>query len=90
MLTAKSATAPWRDLHVGVSIKFFGTKPKGNILDVIQGEKNLGEIITPVIPGIDLISGGSGLTEFNRMSPFERRALDPMSPVAAGHPTETA
>lgn len=54
---------------------FFGVKPRGNILDVVQGEKSLGEIITPLIPGVDLISGGSGLTEFNRMTPFERRAL---------------
>lgn len=53
----------------------FGVKPRGNILDVIQGTQSLAETITPVMPGIDLISGGSGLTEFNRMSPFERRAL---------------
>lgn len=54
---------------------FFGAKPKGNILDVIQGDKGLGDIVTNLIPGIDLISGGSGLTEFNRMTPFERRSL---------------
>lgn len=54
---------------------FFGTKPNGTILDVMQGEKSLREVMTPVLPGLDLISGGSGLTEFNRMSVFERRAL---------------
>lgn len=53
----------------------FGTTPKGNILEVIHGEKELSEIITNVLPGVDLISGGRGLTEFNRLTPFQRKAL---------------
>ena len=54
---------------------FFGTKSKGNLLDVLNGEKSVDEILTPLVPGIDLISGGSGLTELNRMGFYERRAL---------------
>lgn len=53
----------------------FGVSPRGNILDVIHGEKDISDVITPVMPGVDLISGGRGLTEFNRLTPFERKAL---------------
>lgn len=54
---------------------FFGAKAKGNLYEVLQGQKSVAEIITPLGAGIDLISGGSGIVEFNRLSPFERRAL---------------
>jgi flagellar biosynthesis protein FlhG len=54
---------------------FFGTKTNGSLLDVLQGTKSVDEVLTPLAPGIDLISGGSGLVELNRMSVFERRAL---------------
>lgn len=53
----------------------FGTNPRGNVMELIQGEKELSEIITPVLPGVDLISGGRGMTEFNRLTSFERKAL---------------
>lgn len=54
---------------------FFGAKAKGSILEVMQGHKEINEIVTNVAPNIDLISGGSGAIEFNRFTPFERRAL---------------
>lgn len=54
---------------------FHGTKAKGNLLEVLQGAKTVDEILTPLASGVDLISGGSGLVELNRMSLFERRAL---------------
>ena len=54
---------------------FFGTKAKGTLHEVLNGEKTVEEILTPLAPQIDLISGGSGLVELNRMSSFERRAL---------------
>lgn len=63
------------DLGLANAEILLGVKPRGHILHVVQGEKSLAEVITPVMPGLDLISSGSGLTEFNRMSPFERRAL---------------
>ncbi|PWU14603.1 MAG: flagellar biosynthesis switch protein [Bdellovibrio sp.] len=54
---------------------FFNVKPRGHILEVIQGKKSLADIMTPLLPGADLISGGSGVTEFNRITPSARRAL---------------
>lgn len=54
---------------------FFATKSRGHLYEVLQGQKSVTEIITPLGSGIDLISGGSGITEFNRLTPFERRSL---------------
>jgi flagellar biosynthesis protein FlhG len=54
---------------------FFATKAKGHLYEVLQGQKTVAEIITPLGNGIDLISGGSGITEFNKLTPYERRAL---------------
>jgi len=53
----------------------FGAKSEGNILEVLKGEKEIQEIITPLAPNIDLISGGSGVVELNRLHSLERRAL---------------
>lgn len=54
---------------------FFATKAKGNLLEVLQGEKLVSEIVTNLAPRIDLISGGTGLTELSRLTVFERRTL---------------
>lgn len=53
----------------------YGVKPNGNILEVIRGEKEIEDIITPLTPNISLIPGGTGLVELNRLNAFERRAL---------------
>ena len=53
----------------------YGVKPNGNILEVIRGEKEIEDIITPLTPNISLIPGGTGLVELSRLSAFERRAL---------------
>jgi flagellar biosynthesis protein FlhG len=53
----------------------FGVKPNGSVLDVLHGEKDIKEILTPLAPQIDLIPGGSGLVDLNRLNGFERRAL---------------
>jgi flagellar biosynthesis protein FlhG len=53
----------------------FSAKPKGNILDVLNGEKEIEEILTTLAPNISLISGGSGLVELNRLNAFQRRTL---------------
>ena len=53
----------------------FGVKPTGSVLDVIRGDKEAREIITPLTPQIDLLPGGSGLVELNRLNSFERRSL---------------
>ncbi|MFN7727573.1 MAG: MinD/ParA family protein [Bdellovibrio sp.] len=54
---------------------FFGAKTRGHLLELLHGEKTVDEILTPLAPKIDLISGGSGLVEMNRLSSFERRSL---------------
>ncbi|MBX2994401.1 MAG: MinD/ParA family protein [Bdellovibrionaceae bacterium] len=54
---------------------FFGAKARGHLLEILQGEKTVEEILTPLAPRIDLISGGSGFVEMNRLSGFERRSL---------------
>lgn len=53
----------------------FGIKPHGHILEVLNGEKEISEILTPLTPNISLIPGGSGLVELNRLNAFQRRAL---------------
>ncbi len=53
----------------------FGTKSKGSIWDVINGQKGVEDILTNLAPGIDLIPGGSGVSELSRLNPFQRRAL---------------
>lgn len=54
---------------------FFGVKAKGNLYEVINGQKDIADIITPVAPRIDIISGGTGLSELTRLTAFERRSL---------------
>lgn len=53
----------------------FGVKPNGHILEVIQGEREITDVLTPLTPNISLIPGGSGLVELNRLNPFQRRTL---------------
>ncbi len=52
-----------------------GVKAQGNLLEVLNGEKDIADILTPVGPQISMISAGSGLVELNRLSHFERRSL---------------
>jgi flagellar biosynthesis protein FlhG len=54
---------------------FFGVKPNGNISEVLSGDRQISEILTPLTPNISLIPGGSGLTNLNRLNAFERRNL---------------
>jgi flagellar biosynthesis protein FlhG len=53
----------------------FGVKAEANIHQVITGEVDVAQAITPLGNGIDLISGGSGIVELNRLNSFERRAM---------------
>lgn len=52
-----------------------GARPLGNLLEVLNGQKEIEDILTPVGPLISLISAGSGLVELNRLTHFERRSL---------------
>lgn len=59
---------------------FFGTKSKGSLHEVIQGQKKIQEILTELYPNIWLISGGNGVTDYNNMSALEKKVLvDAMS-----------
>jgi flagellar biosynthesis protein FlhG len=53
----------------------FGVKADRHIHELFAGEKSLQEIIIPLTPNIDLISGGSGIVEMTRIDAFQRRAL---------------
>lgn len=53
----------------------FGAKPKGNILEVLRGEKKLSDILTEGAKNIHIIPGGSGIFELSHINAFERRQL---------------
>jgi len=46
----------------------FGTVPKHNLSEVIYGDKDISEIITPGPEGIGFISGGSGIIGLNNLN----------------------
>jgi len=54
---------------------FFSVKARGHLYQVVAGDKNLTEIITPVAPRIDLISTGNGIRSLNNLNSLERRGL---------------
>jgi flagellar biosynthesis protein FlhG len=54
---------------------FFSVKTKGNLQQVIQGDKTLKDIITPLGSRMDLISSGNGMRFFNTMTGLEKRGL---------------
>lgn len=53
----------------------FGVKAEHNIMDVLNGNKDIHQVVTQLAPSISLIPGGSGIVELNRLNAFERRAL---------------
>lgn len=54
---------------------FFGVKAKNNLLDVLNGEKNVSDIIFEVQKNISVISGGHGMSDLQALNFFERRSL---------------
>lgn len=54
---------------------FFGMKSKGSLHEVVQGTKSIQEILTELYPNIYLISGGSGVVDYNSMSALEKKVL---------------
>lgn len=61
----------------------FGVRPEGHLMDVLAGRRSMAEILIEVAPGVHLLPGGSGLTEFSQMNNFQRRSL--LDAVAALH-----
>lgn len=53
----------------------FGVKTNGNVHDILAGRKEMKDILLEVSKDVFLIPGGSGVTEFNHMNHFERRAM---------------
>jgi flagellar biosynthesis protein FlhG len=53
----------------------FNIKAQYNIHQVLTGEMDLQEAITHLDTNIDLISGGSGIVELNRLNSFQRRSV---------------
>lgn len=54
---------------------FFGARPAGDLSDVLEGRKSVSDILTPLTPQIDLISGGTGFSDLQSMNNFQRRFL---------------
>lgn len=54
---------------------FFGTKAKGSLHEVLQGKKTVQEILTELYPNIHLISGGTGVTDYNQMTALQRQSM---------------
>lgn len=53
----------------------FSVKARGHLAQVVSGEKNLTDIITPLAPRIELVSGGNGMRSLNNLTSLERRGL---------------
>ncbi|RCK75262.1 MAG: Flagellar synthesis regulator FleN [Candidatus Ozemobacter sibiricus] len=53
----------------------FGIRPKRNLTDVINGTHSLDEILIPGPCGIQIIAGGSGISELAHLSPEQARRL---------------
>lgn len=74
------------DVGMGNLHILFGVQAQKNIVDVVKGEAEIHEVLTPVMPGVDLVPGGSGLIEVNSFSSYERRnLLDAMDCVSKGY-----
>ena len=54
---------------------FFGARPNGTLADVLNGTHSVRDILMEVSEGVFLLPGGSGLTDFNNLNHFQRRAL---------------
>ena len=54
---------------------FFGTKAKGSLHEVILGHKSMSEILTELYPNIHLVSGGSGITDYQNMTALQRQSM---------------
>lgn len=53
----------------------FGKKSPYSLWDILDGKKTLPEILVSLTAGIDLISSGSGMLEYNHLNAFQRRSM---------------
>lgn len=53
----------------------FSTQPRYNLMDVLNGKCCVEDAVHSVSPGIDILSGGSGLVELQKISNFQKLNL---------------
>lgn len=53
----------------------FRVEPEYSMMDILQGDKNTSEIVTPINSKIDLLAGGSALIETQKLSFGERQSI---------------
>lgn len=59
---------------------FFQIKPSGTLIDCLNGDQSLSQVVTVVDKNIDLISTGSGIYDYQKMSLQEKKSyLDALS-----------
>lgn len=65
------------DVDLGLSNVdvLFGLKPKATLEEVILKDQPLSSAISPVRPGLDVISGGSGVSALADLDPARRKAF---------------
>lgn len=54
---------------------FFGVKAQGHIGEVIEGKKELRDILVELTKNVYLIPGGHGILELQQMNHFQKRAM---------------
>jgi flagellar biosynthesis protein FlhG len=54
---------------------FFGVKAQGHIGEVIEGQKDLADVLIEVAKNVYLIPGGNGIVELQHMNHFQKRAM---------------
>jgi flagellar biosynthesis protein FlhG len=74
------------DVGMGNLHILFGAHSEKHIIDVIKGEAPIEDVVTRVMPGVDLVPGGSGMVEVNSINSYERRnLLDAMDQLAQNY-----
>jgi flagellar biosynthesis protein FlhG len=53
----------------------FGQRARYSIIDVLNEEREITEVLHPLTPNIDLLSGGSGNAEFHKMTSLQKKGL---------------
>lgn len=53
----------------------FNARPQMTLHDVIRGHATIAEICLPVAQGVDLIPGGSGIYDLQKLTAFQKKAI---------------
>jgi flagellar biosynthesis protein FlhG len=64
----------------------FGVRAQRTLYDVIRGDATVAEVCLEVAPNVDLIPGGSGIYELQKLSSFQKKSLlDQVSDLEKGY-----